>query len=211
MLSVFDLDKTLINGDSYDLWHEFLLEKGILGDEYIAKNDEMIALYNRGELDMDMYIKFSEISLRAVSLDDIAKLMPEYLDSKISPIIRDKAKIWLNESKNSQIIISATPEYIVNPVSEFLGVKNFIGIRLKVKDNHYIGEYHAPLSYQDGKVDNLKIWLENSQISPKEIKFYTDSINDLPLCEYADTVVCVTPDDKLRNIAIKRGWEIVDV
>lgn len=210
MLSVFDLDKTLICGDSYDLWHEFLLEKGILGDEYIEKNNQMIELYNKGELDMDAYIKFSEISLSALSIDEISSLMPEFLSLKISPIIRDNAKIWLNDSKDLQLIISATPEYIVKPVANLLGVREAIGVKLKVKNNYYIGEYSAPLSYQDGKVECLKIWLEKKAISPKEIKFYTDSINDLPLCEFADSVVCVSPDLKLRKIAVDKGWEIVE-
>lgn len=210
MLSIFDLDKTLISGDSYDLWHEFLVEKGILGDDYTTKNNEMIELYNKGELDMDEYIKFSEISLSALSLDEISALMPEFLTLKISPIIRKSAKIWLNESKDSQIIISATPEYIVKPVAALLGVKHCIGIKLKVKNNHYIGEYYKPLSYQDGKVKCLKIWLDEHKISPKKMKFYTDSINDLPLCEFVDSVVCVSPDPKLRKIAQEKGWEIVE-
>ncbi|NLY03682.1 MAG: HAD-IB family hydrolase [Campylobacter sp.] len=211
MLSVFDLDKTLIKGDSYDLWHDFLLEKKILGDEFIEKNEEMGKLYDAGKLDMDTYIKFSEISLKSVSLDEISTLIPEFLESKILPIVHDNAKIWLNSSRNSQLIISATPEYIVKPIAHFLGVKHAIGVKLKIKNGYYISKYEKPMSYQEGKVVCLKNWLKDQKLKPKKIKFYTDSINDITLCKFADSVVCVSPDDELRAIAVKQNWEIVEI
>ncbi|CZE47316.1 HAD family hydrolase [Campylobacter geochelonis] len=208
-LSVFDLDKTLILKDSYDLWHEYLLEEGILSEDFIAKNNEMIELYDLGKLNMDEYIKFSVQSLSRLNLDEISALMPKFLANKISHIIHDDAKKWIKNADH-KLIISATPEYVVKPIANLLKVDECIGVRLKVRDNYYIGEYHKPLSFQEGKVEALKIWLVDKSLKPDKIIFYTDSINDLAMCEFADETYCVNPDPKLRQIAKERGWSILE-
>lgn len=96
-IHVFDLDKTLICADSYDLWHEFLYERGILGADFIAKNNEMIALYDEGKLDMMGYLAFSVEALSAMSIENVAQIMPDFLREKIAPIVRKKCEIWRNE------------------------------------------------------------------------------------------------------------------
>ncbi len=209
-LTVFDLDKTLINGDSYDLWHEFLLEKGILKDDFIKDNQKMIELYDEGKLNMDEYLKFSITSLKSLSLDEISNLIPEFLETKIKPIIYNEAKIWI-KTLTPNLIISATPSYIVNPVSKYLNVKEAIGVNLVVKNSHYTYEFIPPLSFQEGKVEALKIYLKNKNLNPQKIVFYTDSINDLAMCEFAHSTNCINPDDKLRKIALEKGWNIINL
>lgn len=209
VLTVFDLDKTLINGDSYDLWHEFLLEKNLLDVNFIKENEKMIALYDAGNLDMKEYLKFSITSLNSLNLEQILNLIGEYLEAKIKPIIYKEAKIWI-KNQTPNLIISATPEYIVKPVAKFLGVKDAIGVNLVVKNGFYTDEFIPPLSFQEGKIEALKIYLKDKNLNPKKIVFYTDSINDLAMCEFADITNCVNPDPKLKKIATLKGWNIIN-
>lgn len=208
ILYVFDLDKTLITKDSYDLWHEYLQEIGVLGANFIAKNNEMIALYDEGKMDMLEYLAFSIESLNSLSVSQIAELMPKFLQEKIAPIARKECEIWRNLSP--KLVISATPLYVVKPVAKMLGFDEAIGVNLVVKNEHYTSEFVPPLSYQAGKIEALKIWQKNHGLENAKIHFFTDSINDLPMCEHADICTCVEPDEKLRKKAIENNWEILD-
>ncbi|MSN96718.1 HAD-IB family hydrolase [Campylobacter sp. FMV-PI01] len=210
ILGVFDLDKTLILGDSYDLWHEFLLERKILGQKFIDENKQMGILYEKGELDMDEYLKFSITSLKSLSVEQINDLIPIFLKDKIEPIIHRKTREWLAKFDRN-LIISATPEYIVKPISNLLKANDFIGVELEQKDGFYTPNAKKPLSFREGKVLNLELYLKNNSLNPEKIAFYTDSINDISMCEYADFVTCVNPDMKLRKIAIDKKWDIVDL
>lgn len=207
ILNVFDLDKTLINGDSNELWHEFLEQKGILDNHFIQEDKRLMGLYAKGELDMDEYLKFALLALKALSLKEIDSLMGEFVGEKIKPIVYKEAPSVIKEAKNS-LIISATPEFIVKPIGKFLGIDEVIGMRLVKKDGYFTNKYEKPLSYKEGKVECLKSWILSKNIKPKKIVFYTDSINDLPLCEFAHEVYCVNPDKKLERIAHERAWKI---
>lgn len=206
-LTVFDLDKTLIQGDSNELWHEFLLERGILSEEFKKEDERLMALYAKGDLDMDEYLTFAVSGLNAVEDDKVDALMGEFLDIKIKPIIYKQTPEVLKKSEH-KIIISATPEFVVKPVSHFLGVDECIGMQLLKKDGLYTGKYNLPLSYKEGKVECLKKYIDEKNIKPHEIIFYSDSINDLPLLEFADVSYCINPDEKLEKVALKNGWDI---
>ena len=242
-IHVFDLDKTLICADSYDLWHEFLHERGILGADFIAKNNEMIALYDEGKLDMMGYLAFSVEALSAMSIDKVAQIMPEFLREKIAPIVRKECEIWRNLRPN--LVISATPSFVSREVVKFIGFNEAIGVNLVRKNGFYTSEFIPPLSFQAGKIDAFKIWWKKNHIeicvkfgekSPQNlgkfdinllesnsqdatqkfdtlprVHFYTDSINDLAMCEFSDVVTCVSPDQKLRAKARENGWEILDI
>lgn len=206
-VTVFDLDKTLINGDSNELWHEFLKEKGILDDGFIQEDKRLMGLYAVGELDMDEYLKFALLALKALSLKEIDSFMSEFIETKIAPIIYKEAPAVIKVAKNP-LIISATPEFIVRRIGKFLGIDEAIGMRLVEENGYFTNKYEKPLSYQEGKVACLKNWLKEKNMSPEKIIFYTDSINDLPLCEFAHEAYCVNPDAKLENIAKHKNWKI---
>ncbi len=208
-LEVYDLDKTLLNGDSNELWHEYLLDLNILNRDFIQKDKELMDLYAQGKLDMDTYLEFAIDALSVLSLSDIEELMPRFLDEYIKPIVHKEAKELIKNAKH-KLIISATPEFVVRPISQMLGIDECIGMRLKVKDNKFTSQYEIPLSYKDGKVECLKQWLKQKNLSFDKIVFYSDSINDLPLLEYANEAYCVNPDDKLRAVAKEKKWTIYE-
>lgn len=207
-LYVFDLDKTLINGDSNELWHKYLYELGILNDEFMQKDKELMDLYALGKLDMDEYLSFALLALKTLSLSQIDELMQKFLQTKIKPIIYKQTNDILKKAKN-KIIISATPEFIVSPIAKFLGVDECVGMRLVEQNGYYTNKYKLPLSYKEGKVQCLKQWLNEKNLKPKHITFYTDSINDLPLCNYADEAICINADEMLKQIAREKNWDIL--
>lgn len=209
-LNVFDLDKTLINGDSNELWHDFLLEKGILDEAFLKEDKRLMQLYAKGELDMDEYLKFAVSVFSKLDIFQTQNLMDEYLKSKIKPIIHKEAQEWIKNSAHS-LIISATPEFIVKNVANLLGVKEAIGMRLVIRENYFTNIYEKPLSYQDGKVECLKNWLNAQNLKFDKIIFYTDSINDLPLCKFAHKAICINPDTALEKEAKQNGWEIYKI
>ncbi len=207
ILNVYDLDKTLLNGDSNELWHNYMLELGLLDDEFISEDKRLMDLYAKGELDMDKYLSFAISALKKLDEKTIESLMGGFLEKKIKPIVFSEAKKLIKQDEH-KLIISATPEFIVRPISLMLGIKECIGMRLLRKDGVFTGKYEKPLSYREGKVECLKNWLKEKNLNPSKIRFYSDSINDLPLLEYADEAYCINPDAKLEKEAKKRGWSI---
>ncbi len=207
ILDVYDLDKTLINGDSNELWHAYMLELGLLDSKFIQEDKRLMDLYAKGELDMDEYLAFALSALKILDEQTIAKLMSEFLEKKIKPIVFKSANELIENSKH-KLIISATPEFIVSPIGNMLGIDECIGMRLIRKNGIFDGTYEKPLSYKEGKVECLKKWLKEQRLNPKTVRFYSDSINDLSLLEYADEAYCVNPDPILELEAKKRGWVI---
>ncbi len=206
-LDIYDLDKTLINGDSNELWHKYLLELGILDDEFIKEDKRLMDLYAKGCLDMDEYLAFAVSALSIVDKQKVDELMGEFLEKKIKPIVHQEA-VEIIQNTTHKLIISATPEFVVRPISNMLGIDECIGMRLIIEDGKFTSKYEKPLSYKEGKVECFKQWLKEKNLSFDSTCFYSDSINDLPLLEYVDKAYCVNPDEKLEKIAKKRGWSI---
>lgn len=205
ILYVLDLDKTLINGDSNDLWYEFLHSRGIIDEAFVQQNDRQMELYAQGMLDMNEYLQFALSAFKTFSLMDAKALMPEFLQTKIAPIVFAQAKEVL--SKENVIIISATPSFIVKEVAQFLGIKNAIGMDLEEKNGFLTPHVIEPMSFRQGKVERLKMFLQDKSFS--YLVVYTDSINDKFLCEFCDEAFCVNPDPKLLDLARSKGWNIL--
>lgn len=211
-LVVFDLDETLITCDSCVEWHRFLVERGIITDQdFLEEDQRLMALYADGVLDMAEYISHSMAPLAEMTCEDIKLLAEECARTRILPKAYPEAKKLLAELKQQSIdtiIISATQNFIVSQVAKFLGVDTAMGIELAVKDGMYTGEMTGIPTFRAGKVKCLQSWLQKHSGHYEAIEFYTDSINDLPLCEYADSVNTINPCKKLKVVARAKGWSI---
>ena len=210
---VFDLDETLIKADSAMIWNEFLVEKGIVDDaSFLTEDQRLMALYSQGKLDMDDYLKFAMAPITHLSLGDVEKLVNECVDKWIAPK-QFQQSIPLLEQLNKQgvdtLIISATVSFIVQAVAQHLGVEQSMGIELVTEDDRYTAKVSGVPSYREGKVTRLEQWLSARDETYSEIHFYTDSINDLPLCERADYAYLVNPCPRLKAIADRPNWTIL--
>lgn len=213
-LALFDLDNTLLNGDSDHGWGIFLADIGVLDPvEQKQKQDYYYQQYLKGALDMDEFLSFQLKPLADFPRHQLLQWRSEYLDQVIEPLIKD-GKAELLEPHRAQnhkiIIITATNDFITRPIADRLGVETLLSTKVEEKDGKYTGAYTGVPCYHQGKVEVLNTWLAQHQENLNNSFFYSDSINDLPLLELVTTPIAVTPDDRLRAHAELHDWRIID-
>ena len=212
-LYVFDMDETLVNGDCAMLWNAFIVKKGIVkSSDFLAKDREMMALYAKGELDMEDYLSFTLAPITSIPASDIDNLVDEFVTTDVMPKVFPEALTLINKLRADNIpllIISATVTFIVKKVAKKLGIDHAIGIDLLMENNGYSNKVSGIPSYREGKIQRLKSWVDENDISFDSIHFYTDSINDLPLCLYADHTYLINPCAQLSEQAKQHNqWQI---
>jgi HAD superfamily hydrolase (TIGR01490 family) len=214
-LAIFDLDNTLLGGDSDNLWGQFVCERGLVdGDNFAARNEQFYADYKAGTLDIDAYLRFALSTLVGHSREELDAWHRDFMASKIEPILLPKAWELLASHRaqgHALLIITATNEFITRPIAELLGVPELIACEGETVNGRYTGEPRGVPSYHAGKVTRLRSWLADHDIPLDGAFFYSDSHNDLPLLELVDNPVAVDPDDRLRAYAHKAGWPVISL
>ncbi len=215
-LAIFDLDNTLLAGDSDHLWGEFVIEKGLVDPEiHRRQNDRFYEDYCRGELDIHAYQRFALAPLIGRDPDELARWHAEFMARHIEPIILPKGEALIAEHKargDTVMIITATNTFVTDPIAKRLGVDILLGTEPEVDaDGRFTGEIAGTPTFQHGKVIRLKQWLDAHNETLSGSYFYSDSHNDIPLLERVDHPVAVDPDDKLAAHAQQRGWPIISL
>ena len=212
-LYVFDLDDTLINGDCAMLWSAFIAEQGIaLDPDHAAKDGELMAHYATGTLDMAQYLDFSMAPLRHVNLEQVQQLAQQFVTERVLPRLYPQAQRLIAELTRdgmTMLIISASVNFIVQAVAQQIGIKHAIGIDLKIENQCYTSQVQGVASFREGKVTRLTDWLSDHREHQGNVHFFTDSINDLPLCQYADHTYLVNPCPRLAAHAKQTPWTVL--
>ena len=214
-LAIFDLDHTLINGDSDHLWGEYMVENSIVDKQaYQQRNDAFYQDYQRGTLDNDQYLAFALEPLTHHSIEELHAWRADYVEKWIKPLIAPGTARLLDEhrGRNHQLmIISATNLFVCEPIADMLGVTTVLATEPEIINNRYTGRFLGTPTYQQGKVTALNEWLTANNYDLAGAYFYSDSLNDLALLERVDNPVTVNPDDDLKIIAEARAWRIIDL
>lgn len=209
-LAIFDLDNTLIGGDSDYLWGEFLVEKKLVDARlYERENKRFYNEYKAGTLDIYEFLEFSLAPLSRYSPATLAALHQEFMAAKINTIWLPKAEALLKEHRDKNdylLIITATNHFVTAPIAEKLGVDDIIATMPEQKNNLYTGKVSGIPCFQEGKVERLSQWLQEKNYSLEDSHFYSDSINDLPLLLKVTHPVAVDPDEKLEKYAVEHNW-----
>ncbi|HDM8042595.1 TPA: HAD family hydrolase [Vibrio campbellii] len=212
-LYVFDLDETLINADCAMIWNEFMVEKGIAtAPNFIEEDKRLMGLYAEGKMNMEDYLTFSMKPLENMPIEQVNALVEECVENHILVKLFPQAKTLIEQLLRDEIdmvIISASVTFLVEAVGRRIGIPNALGIDLVVADNRYSAEIDGIPSYREGKVTRLKQWLETQPDNYSEIHFYTDSNNDLPLCEYANYAYLVNPCPRLKEHTDRPNWTVL--
>ncbi|MDB9953918.1 HAD-IB family hydrolase [Porticoccaceae bacterium] len=214
-LAIFDLDNTLIAGDSDHGWGEFLVANDKVDvNHYQKMNDQFYADYEAGCLDILAYLEFSLAPLAATSMEELAALHLRFMQQIISPLRLPKAEALIEQHRQAGdrlLVITSTNHFIVEPICQALGIDELLATDPEIIDGRYTGKIVGTPTYQEGKVERLKLWLSENNESLAGSYFYSDSINDLPLLLEVDKPVAVDPDDALSAEAASRGWDIISL
>lgn len=212
-LALFDLDNTLLGGDSDHAWGDYLCERGILDTAtYKTRNDEFYQDYLAGTLNLTDYLNFTLEILGRTDMAQLDEWHRDFMRDCIEPIILPKALELIarhREAGDKLVVITATNRFVTGPIVERLGIDTLLATECEVADGRYTGRTTGVPCFREGKVTRLNMWLEESGLSLDDSYFYSDSLNDLPLLEQVANPVAVDPDPKLRAEAEQRGWPVI--
>ena len=214
-LVIFDLDNTILNGDSDYAMINYLVHTQALDESAGKQNQIFIEDYQRGELDFDAYTTFALSAYIGMTRSEINEYMRPFVTKVIEPMINTLAlKIIHDHGDRGDTILlaSATNELIVQPIAKRLDIQNVIGTQVKFINDKCTGEYIPPSALGEGKLKLVQQWMQRNNFDDfSGVTFYSDSINDLPLLEAVDFPKAVNPDAMLEKISLERGWEIIDL
>jgi len=212
-LALFDLDNTLLDGDSDYLWGEFLIARGVVdGDWYRRENDRFYQRYQAGELDIRAFLRFALKPLAEHPRDLLEAWRNDFLEEQIMPRIGTEALKLVDQHRNqgeTPVIITATNRFVTEPIAQLFGIDHLLATEPEVQAGQFTGEVSGTPCFQDGKLIRLKEWLGGETAGLEQACFYSDSRNDLPLLEAVGRPVAVNPDPALQAVAQSRGWPIM--
>ncbi len=212
-LAIFDLDNTILRGDSDSAWFSFLISKNEMDKERAERmNQKFYDDYVNGRLVFDDYANFAYGLLSSIHISKLKTLRKEYFKDIVKPMICPNAVEHLEKHrkrKHTIIISTATNEFVCRPAAEYLKADYLIATKLELSGDGFSGKHYGTPNFGPGKVTNMHTWLEEH---PEEhlatSYFYSDSINDLPLLEAVGYPRPVNVDDKLRQVSKDKGWRI---
>lgn len=214
-LAIFDLDNTLLAGDSDHAWGDFLIERRVVdGKHYKATNDQFYRDYTAGRLDIRAYLEFALKVLSEHPKQRLDVWHEEFMSEVIEPMILPKAEALIAQHRkvgDYLLIITATNDFVTRPIAERLGVDALIATTAELVDGRYTGRVAGTPCYRGGKVERLNAWLQQTGHTLERSTFYSDSHNDIPLLEAVDYAIAVDPDEELRRIARERHWRIISL
>ncbi|WP_077035694.1 HAD family phosphatase [Pelomonas sp. KK5] len=218
-LTLFDLDGTLIPGDSDHAFGAFMVSIGWAdGAAWQARNDQFYADYTAGKLDLDAYIDFATSVWRARPMVEALAARERYMAEVIQPMIRANALDLVREHQQAGdlvAVVTATNEFVTTPIAAAFGVEHLIAVRL-ARDGagRYTGHVDGVPSFQAGKIARVQDWLAGlgrQWADFERVTFYSDSTNDLPLLDIVSHPVATNPSPALADIATARGWPILQL
>ena len=214
-LAIFDLDNTLLGGDSDHAWGQFLVDRGIVdGEAYQRANDYFYRQYQQGGLNIEEFLEFALQPLSQHSVHQLQQWHRQFMDQAIAPMRLPKADALLQQHREQGdflLIITATNLFVTAPIADSLGVDDILATVPEMIDGAYTGKVQGTPCFQHGKVERLHQWLRASAHSLTDSYFYSDSHNDIPLIDIVDHPVAVDPDPTLADTAKARGWPIISL
>lgn len=217
-LALFDLDNTLLAGDSDFEWAQFLIEQHVLDREvYEASNVEFYEQYKTGTLDIHEFLDFQLKPLSRHPRSQLDAWHREFMEKRILPLIAPGARELINRhmlGNDLCVIITATNSFITAPIARALGVNNLIATEPEHKGGEFTGRVSGVPCFREGKIARLESWLDEHNLtwlSFLESWFYSDSLNDLPLLNKVTHPVAVDPDATLGSCAEKNAWPIISL
>jgi len=217
-LALFDLDNTLLSGDSDFEWAQFLITKGVLDPEvHEAKNDYFYEQYKAGTLDIHEFLDFQLHPLARHSRGQLDAWHAEFMDKHIRPMICDKARDLVRRHRDQGdlcALVTATNSFVTGPICLEFGIGNLIATIPAQENGQFTGKPRGLPAFREGKIARVEAWLESMGFWWSNFErswFYSDSLNDLPLLSRVSDPVAVDPDPTLLAHAQQAGWPVLNL
>ena len=221
-LALFDHDHTLIPMDSDFSWGVFTMALGWVDpEEFKRQNDAFYAQYKDETLDIDDYVRFSTAAFCQQGAEKSLAARKQYMRQVVGPLIRPAAVDLVRQHQiagDDVIIVTATNEFVTRPIASAFNVEELITVDLERdatpgSEGWFTSVIRGIPPFRDGRVARVQAWLgaRGLQWGQVHTTFYSDSVNDLPLLEKVDVPVATNPDERLRSVAVERGWRILDL
>lgn len=215
-LALFDLDNTLLAGDSDFEWAQFLIDQGVLDRElYEARNNHFYEQYKAGTLDIHEFLDFQ---LKPLARHDRAQLDEwhrEFMRARIMPLITQKARdLVQSHAHDARVVVTATNSFVTAPIAREFGIEYLIATEPESVKGEFTGRVQGVPSFREGKVIRVEAWLAEHGLSWNSFTssfFYSDSLNDLPLLGKVTDPIAVDPDETLKERALEMGWMIISL
>jgi HAD superfamily hydrolase (TIGR01490 family) len=214
ILALFDLDNTLLAGDSDFEWAQYLIDRGVLDREvYEARNQEFYDQYKAGTLDIHEFLDFQLKPLSRHPRKVLDEWHADYMRNRIMPMIRQSARALVAaHAGETRVLITATNSFVTAPIAREFGIEHLIATDPEARNGEFTGGVTGTPCFREGKVTRLESWLAGHGKTLKSVlksTFYSDSHNDLPLLEQVTHPVAVDPDASLRAQAVAHGWPVM--
>jgi len=214
-LAIFDLDNTLLAGDSDHEWGQFLIDIGCVDREfYEAANQRFFDEYRAGTLDIYAYSAFALKPLSEQSMDTLLQWRHRFIEERIKPMVAPGARALIArhvEQGDQLLLTTATNHFVTEPIAALLGFDNLIATDPEIIDGRITGRLTGTPNFQGGKIVRLNAWLAERELGDAHMTCYSDSRNDIPLLERGTVAIAVDPDPVLREEAQRRGWPIISL
>ena len=210
-LTIFDLDNTLLAGDSDRAWGQYIVEKNVVSDDFLLESERFYDSYYDGNLDIERFLAFCLKPLMQNKLSKLLELRKDFIENKIKPMMLNKAIEMVNKKKSEGrvIIATATNSFVTRPIADLFKIDDLIATEFVIKNNEFTGEVDGIPCFREGKVTKVEDWVKTNGYDLSEATFYSDSFNDLPLLEKVKTAIVVDGDNELIKQAKSNDWECI--
>jgi HAD superfamily hydrolase (TIGR01490 family) len=218
-LALFDLDGTLLSGDSDVEWAQFLISRGVLDREvFEVKNREFFEQYRAGTLDIKLFLDFQLAPLARHPRAELDAWHTDFMRQAILPMIGSAARLCVREHIDRGdlcAIVTATNRFVTAPIAREFGIEYLVATEPEELNGEFTGGISGEPCFREGKITRVEAWLnglgKDLHLGFERSWFYSDSLNDLPLLERVSNPVAVDPDATLRAFAETRGWPIISL
>ncbi|WP_298135040.1 HAD family phosphatase [Acidiferrobacter sp.] len=212
-VALFDLDNTLLAGDSDYAWGQFLITVGAVDRaRYEHANGRFYDAYKAGTLDIGEFLAFALEPLRRIPQSQLLAWRARFVEECVRPMIKPWAAPLLESYRAQGVtlaLVTATNDFVTAPIAELFGIPHLVATVAERRNGHFTGRCGGVPCFREGKVTRVRSWMADHGLAWADSVFYSDSHNDLPLLEAVSRAVAVDPDPTLLAIAEQRGWEIL--
>ena len=211
----FDLDNTLIGGDSDYLWGEFLADVGAVpAEEHREKNQRFDDQYRHGRLDPEEFLAFQLYPLSLHPISRLKQWRRLFLAQVIEPLLLPKAALLVDKHRalgHQLILATSTNSFIARPIGRWLGLEHLIAAEPEIIAGKFTGRINGQATFGPAKLLQAQRWLKSHCGSLQQSWFYSDSHNDLPLLHAVSHAIAVDADENLLAVANSQGWQCMSL